>query len=195
MDITSYLVPVQRSVTKEKDKKDMDVFTDGSCLTNPGPGGWAFCAGSHEAAGHSQYTTNQEMELQAMYEALSYVHAQHVTANIYSDSQYVIQGLTSWCAQWQRRDFTVTRAGKPLQHADLWRATYALYQSARATVHWIKGHAGHAGNERADKLARVAATHGACTSRNHASNMPISKSRVTGAKGAKGAKGGDRVIN
>lgn len=156
----------------------IDVYTDGSCLKNPGPGGWAFCSLQFAASGHSRHTTNQEMELQAMYEALSYLRSNNIKAHVHSDSQYVIKGLTSWCAQWQKRDFTVTGAGTPLQHADLWRATYLLYQSGCATVQWVKAHAGNPGNERADQLARSAAQL-TDTSRSQAFIMPKSKSSTS----------------
>lgn len=131
------------------------IYTDGACKGNPGPGGWGALlrVGAHEKElfGGEPDTTNNRMELAAVINALASLKRASVV-EVYTDSQYVRNGITEWLAQWRRRGWK-TADGKPVKNIDLWEA---LEQEAgRHTVHWhwVKGHAGHDGNERADALA------------------------------------------
>ena len=136
--------------------KQMYIYTDGSCLRNK-KGGWAFIVVEQghvtwEQSGHKHHTTNQEMELEAMHQALLYAS---VPAILYSDSQYVVKGLNTWCKDWATRGFTSTGRGAPLHHAALWQAMYPL--SAPHVIQWVKAHNGHVFNEHVDRLAVQAA--------------------------------------
>ena len=136
------------------------IYTDGACKGNPGPGGWGawLRSGSHERElfGGEALTTNNRMELTAVIEALRALKWPCEVA-VYTDSQYVRQGITEWIHNWKRRGWT-TSDKKPVKNADLWRALDE--QVARHTIHWqwIKGHSGDEGNERADALANAGAT-------------------------------------
>lgn len=131
------------------------IYTDGACKGNPGPGGWGalLLAGKHEKElfGGEPETTNNRMELAAVINALASLKGSR-TVEVYTDSQYVRNGITEWLAQWRRRGWK-TADGKPVKNLDLWQALEQ--EAARHTVrwHWVKGHAGHDGNERADELA------------------------------------------
>lgn len=131
------------------------IYTDGACKGNPGPGGWGALlrAGKHEKElfGGEPETTNNRMELAAVINALASLRGSR-TVEVYTDSQYVRNGITEWLAQWRRRGWK-TADGKPVKNQDLWQALER--EAARHTVrwHWVKGHAGHDGNERADELA------------------------------------------
>jgi ribonuclease HI len=131
------------------------VYTDGACKGNPGPGGWGawLRSGEHEKEmwGGEPRTTNNRMELTAVIEALACLKkACHVC--VYTDSQYVRQGITEWIHGWKRKGWR-TADGKPVKNAELWQALDA--QRLRHTVEWrwVKGHSGDPGNERADALA------------------------------------------
>ena len=133
------------------------IFTDGACSGNPGPGGWGARLedqdGVVELKGGEASTTNNRMELMAAIEALrSLPDGAQVTLT--TDSTYVKDGITSWIENWKRRGWK-TAAKKPVKNVDLWQALDT--ESARHTIdwQWVKGHAGHAGNERADELARL----------------------------------------
>lgn len=135
------------------------IYTDGSCSPNPGPGGYAAVirldnGPDIELTGREDATTNNRMELMAPIAALEWLTAGS-TAYIYTDSQYVRTGITAWLAVWKTKGWR-TAAGKPVKNIDLWKRLDAA--TARHTIHWrwIKGHAGHPGNERADELARRA---------------------------------------
>jgi len=131
------------------------IYTDGACKGNPGPGGWGALlrAGKREKElfGGEPETTNNRMELSAVINALASLKGSR-TVEVYTDSQYVRNGITEWLAQWRRRGWK-TADGKPVKNIDLWQALER--EAARHTVrwHWVKGHAGHDGNERADALA------------------------------------------
>lgn len=131
------------------------IYTDGACKGNPGPGGWGALLriGAHEKElfGGEPETTNNRMELAAVINALASLK-RSCTVEIYTDSQYVRNGITEWIAQWRRRGWK-TADGKPVKNLDLWQALER--EAGRHTVHWhwVKGHAGHDGNERADALA------------------------------------------
>jgi ribonuclease HI len=131
-------------------------YTDGACSGNPGPGGWGVWlrAGAHEKElfGGEPHTTNQRMELRAAVEALRALKRPcHIT--IYSDSRYVIQGITEWIRNWKRNGWK-TAAKKDVVNADLWQQLDQACAGHTIQWQWVKGHAGNEGNERADELAR-----------------------------------------
>ena len=136
---------------------DIQIYTDGACKGNPGPGGWGAllrCAGREkELCGGEAHTTNNRMELTAVIEALAALR-RPCEVDIFLDSQYVRQGITTWLENWKKRGWR-TADKKPVKNIDLWRKLDALvYQSGHAVQwHWVKGHAGNEGNERADALA------------------------------------------
>jgi len=135
--------------------KRVTIHTDGGCEGNPGPGGWAAVleSGGHkkELSGGEAATTNNRMELQAAIGALSALK-QPCEVDFYTDSTYVRDGITKWIASWKARGWR-TVAKQPVKNEDLWRALDAAAQRHRIAWHWLKGHAGHAGNERCDQLA------------------------------------------
>lgn len=135
--------------------KHVEIYTDGACRGNPGPGGWgallSYGDTSRELFGGEQDTTNNRMELMAAIEALSSLK-RSCDLTLYTDSQYVRKGITEWIHNWKKRGWK-TSAKKPVKNADLWKLLDA--QVNRHTVHWVwvKGHAGNVGNEAADALA------------------------------------------
>jgi ribonuclease HI len=141
----------------------VEVWTDGACKGNPGPGGWGALlqSGGHERElfGGARETTNNRMELLAVIEALATLkRASRVV--VHTDSQYVQQGITSWITQWRRRGWK-TADGKPVKNLDLWQRLETEAARHEMQWRWVRGHAGNAGNERADELAnRGAAAHG-----------------------------------
>ena len=132
------------------------IHTDGACSGNPGPGGWGvlleYGDREKELCGGEAQTTNNRMELRAAIEALSALN-RSCPADLYTDSQYVRQGITQWIHNWKRNGWR-TAARKPVKNADLWMVLDEQLQRHDIKWHWIKGHAGHDGNERADILAR-----------------------------------------
>jgi ribonuclease HI len=139
--------------------KDVEIYTDGACLGNPGPGGWGALLrhGPHEKelSGYEADTTNNRMELLAAIRALQALR-EPCSVQLYTDSQYVQKGISEWIAGWQRRGWK-TADGKPVKNEDLWRELLAARQPHSVRWHWVRGHAGHAENERVDTLAREAA--------------------------------------
>jgi ribonuclease HI len=136
----------------------VDIYTDGACRGNPGPGGWAalLLAGAHEKeiSGAENATTNNRMELMAVIAALEALkRASQV--RLYTDSQYVRRGITEWLAQWKARDWK-TADRKPVKNQDLWQQLEQAAARHRIEWHWVRGHTGVAGNERADALANAA---------------------------------------
>jgi ribonuclease HI len=131
------------------------IYTDGACKGNPGPGGWGawLRTGSHEKElwGGEPLTTNNRMELTAVIEALAALK-RHSTVAIHTDSQYVRQGITTWIHNWKKRGWK-TADNKPVKNIDLWQKLDALAAQHRVEWHWVKGHDGDPGNERADGLA------------------------------------------
>ena len=131
------------------------IYTDGACKGNPGPGGWGavLVAGGHEKElfGGESPTTNNRMELMAVIEALRALKRPCIV-NIYTDSQYVQKGISEWIHGWQARGWK-TADKKPVKNADLWQALDEAQKPHRITWHWVRGHNGHPGNERADALA------------------------------------------
>ena len=135
---------------------DVDIFTDGACSGNPGPGGWGAIlrAGAHEKTlyGGEPATTNNRMELLAVIRALETLKRPS-TVRVHTDSQYVQKGISEWIHGWKARGWK-TAARAPVKNEDLWRALDAAQSTHQVEWIWVKGHAGHAENERADALAR-----------------------------------------
>ncbi len=133
------------------------IHSDGGCQGNPGPGGWAatLSSGPHylEICGGVPATTNNRMELQGAIEALK-VLKEACAVDFYTDSAYVKNGVTAWVKNWKRNGWK-TKEKKPVKNADLWRELDALAVKHEVKWHWLKGHAGHAGNERCDELANL----------------------------------------
>jgi len=131
------------------------IYTDGACKGNPGPGGWGawLRSGEHEKElwGGEPLTTNNRMELMAVIQALGSLKRRCKVA-IYTDSEYVRNGITSWIHGWKQRGWR-TADKKPVKNAELWQQLEALASSHDTSWHWVKGHAGDPGNERADALA------------------------------------------
>jgi ribonuclease HI len=131
------------------------IYTDGACKGNPGPGGWGawLKVGEHEKElwGGQKQTTNNRMELTAVIEALSALKRPSSVA-VHTDSQYVRQGITTWIHNWKKKGWR-TAANEPVKNVDLWQRLDALAAQHRVEWHWVKGHNGDPGNERADALA------------------------------------------
>lgn len=131
------------------------IYSDGSCKGNPGPGGWGVLlkmgSAERELFGGEAHTTNNRMELLAVIRALEAL-TRHSVVEVYTDSQYVQKGIAEWMANWKRRGWK-TADKKPVKNTDLWQRLDALASGHRITWHWVKGHAGHPENERADQLA------------------------------------------
>lgn len=139
---------------------EFELYTDGSCLGNPGPGGWAAvlvsCDGVQEWSGFCASTTNNRMEMHAVIEGLRRVPEGH-RATVYTDSQYVQKGVEEWMPGWKMRGWK-TSSGAAVKNQDLWKILDVMCQSRALVWRWVRGHAGHAGNERAHHLAHSAAT-------------------------------------
>lgn len=135
----------------------MIIFTDGSCLGNPGPGGWAwaFQNGSAQDSGGEANTTNNRMELTAVIQALSHLPA-GANVTITTDSQYVKNGMETWIAGWKRKGWR-TASGDAVKNKDLWTALDELVAARQVSWAWVKGHAGDPMNELVDNLAKNAA--------------------------------------
>lgn len=140
----------------ESDPNVVHAYTDGACSGNPGPGGWGVLMryGEHERelCGGERQTTNNRMELRAAIEALAMLNRRS-NVRIYTDSTYVRDGITSWIHNWKARGWK-TAGKKPVKNEDLWRALDEAREQHDVEWIWVKGHAGHDGNERADALAR-----------------------------------------
>jgi ribonuclease HI len=134
----------------------VDIYTDGACSGNPGPGGWGAVLlwGKHEReiyGSESQATTNNRMELMAAIQALETL-TRPVSVRLHTDSVYVRNGITKWMHAWRNNGWR-TADRKPVKNADLWQRLYAAVQQHEVEWLWVKGHAGDPGNERADALA------------------------------------------
>lgn len=140
-------------------RKQVEIFTDGSCLGNPGPGGYGAILryGQHEKTFSAGYylTTNNRMEMMAAIVALEAL-TQPCTVTLSTDSQYVRQGITSWIHNWKKRGWK-TADKKPVKNVDLWKRLDTALSHHEIKWEWVKGHAGHPENERCDELARSAA--------------------------------------
>ena len=133
----------------------MEIFTDGACRGNPGPGGWGallrYGDVERELFGGELNTTNNRMELQAAIEALKAL-SRPCSVDLTTDSVYVRNGITTWMDNWKKKGWK-TAARKPVKNVDLWQALDTESQRHQVRWHWVKGHSGHAENERADQLA------------------------------------------
>ena len=138
---------------------EVEIATDGACKGNPGPGGWGavirFGAHEKDISGGDPATTNNRMELMAAIRALETLN-RPCRVKLSTDSRYVMDGLTKWIAGWRRNGWK-TADRKPVKNAELWQALLAAAAPHRIDWVWVKGHAGHPDNERADKLASDAA--------------------------------------
>ena len=139
-------------------KPRVDIFTDGACSGNPGPGGWAAIlrAGGHEKelSGGDRATTNNRMELMAVIKALEALK-QPSAVIVHTDSRYVMDGATKWMKNWKKNGWK-TADKKPVKNEELWRALEDAALRHAVSWRWVEGHSGHAENERADALARAA---------------------------------------
>lgn len=137
--------------------KKVVIHSDGGCHGNPGPGGWAAILeyGQHkrELSGGVPATTNNRMELQAAIEALSALK-EPCEVEFYTDSEYVKNGVSGWLSNWKRNGWR-TKSKKPVKNEDQWRALDTCVSKHQVSWRWLKGHAGHAGNERCDQLANA----------------------------------------
>ena len=136
----------------------IEIFTDGACSGNPGPGGWGAIlrTGTHEKelSGGERATTNNRMELMAAIRAFEALKSPS-TVTIHTDSRYVMDGVTKWIVNWKKNGWR-TADKKPVKNEDLWRALDTAVAPHKVTWRWVKGHNGHAENERVDALARAA---------------------------------------
>ena len=136
--------------------KKVEIFTDGACSGNPGPGGWGAILRwngiTRELYGGERDTTNNRMELMAAINALDALKVP-CYVDLYTDSVYVRDGISSWIDGWKARDWK-TSAEKPVKNADLWQQLDLARSRHEVNWHWVKGHAGHPENERCDALAR-----------------------------------------
>ena len=137
-------------------RKFIEIYTDGACSGNPGPGGWGtilrFQGKERELSGGNPETTNNQMELQAAIEGLKALK-EPCDVELYTDSQYLRQGITQWIHNWKRNGWR-TADKKPVKNQRLWEELDGLAQTHTVKWHWLKGHAGHPENERCDELAR-----------------------------------------
>jgi ribonuclease HI len=136
----------------------VEIYTDGACRGNPGPGGWAalltFDGKQRELSGAEAHTTNNRMELTAVIRALQALK-RPVAVRLYTDSEYVRRGVTEWLASWKARGWR-TAERKPVKNQDLWQELDPLAAARQVEWHWVKGHSGVPGNERVDRLANEA---------------------------------------
>lgn len=137
-------------------RNNVTIFTDGACSGNPGPGGWGallqYGKVEKPLRGGAAETTNNRMELTAAIEALNALK-RPCEVNLYTDSQYVKNGITQWIHGWKKNGWK-TSAKKPVKNAELWQALDEALARHSVSWNWVKGHAGHPGNEMADQLAR-----------------------------------------
>lgn len=139
-------------------KKRVEIFTDGACRGNPGPGGWGavlrYKENEKKLSGAEANTTNNRMELTAVIMSLSQLK-EHCIVDITTDSEYVKKGVTEWLPQWKRRNW-LTASKKPVKNIDLWQIIDSAITKHEIHWHWVKGHSGHRENEMADLLANIA---------------------------------------
>jgi ribonuclease HI len=135
--------------------KHVEIYTDGACSGNPGPGGWGavlmYGKTEKEISGHEEHTTNNRMELMAAIKAL-HVLKEPCKVTLHTDSKYVLQGITEWVEGWEKRGWK-TADKKPVKNVDLWQALVAAAEKHDIHWKWVKGHAGNVHNDRADALA------------------------------------------
>lgn len=143
----------------ERAENTVEIFADGACLGNPGPGGWAallrFKGSDKEIYGGEAQTTNNRMEMMAVIAALRSL-TRPCRVAVTTDSQYVQKGITEWIHGWKKRNWR-TADKKPVKNVDLWQALDEARAPHDVSWHWVKGHSGHTENERVDQLARAEA--------------------------------------
>jgi len=153
---------------------EVEIFTDGACLRNPGPGGWGAILryGHHEREIHggAAATTNNRMEIMAAIQGLESLTRPSIV-RVYTDSEYLRKGITEWVTAWKRNGWQ-TAAKKPVKNADLWMRLDSAVRQHDVQWFWVKGHAGHRENERADELAGLGATEAAARSAPPAGRVP-----------------------
>lgn len=141
--------------------KEIEIYTDGSSLGNPGPGGWGVVIVEkekmiEELGGCDKDTTNNRMELEAAIEAIKYINKKHkeCIVTIHADSSYVLGGVTNWIFGWEKNGWR-TANKKPVMNQDLWKQLIAVVRESKATITWqkVKGHSGHVYNDKADEIA------------------------------------------
>ena len=137
--------------------KKVEVYTDGACSGNPGPGGWGATIRMNEETfdlnGGEKNTTNNRMELTAAIKALEYIDKSY-EITLFTDSSYVKDGITKWIHNWKKNNWK-TASKKPVKNSDLWEELDTLHNDRNVEWKWVKGHDGDPGNERADELARM----------------------------------------
>ncbi len=137
-----------------------NVYTDGGCSGNPGPGGWGFVILNDdvfvmEKSGGEKNTTNNKMEMTAVIEALNFIKSNDIKeCNVFSDSQYVIKGITEWICSWKKKGWK-NAAGQAVKNKELWMEIDALSANISIKWNWVKGHAGIKWNERVDELTQL----------------------------------------
>ncbi|SMM99624.1 Ribonuclease HI [uncultured Candidatus Thioglobus sp.] len=135
------------------------IYTDGGCRGNPGIGGWGVWLRygdlEKKLKGAEQDTTNNRMELMAAIKALESVKSDNIAIDLYTDSKYVMNGITQWIIGWKQKNWK-TAAKKPVKNSDLWQELDKLNQKHQINWHWVKGHSGDVGNDMADLLANQA---------------------------------------
>ena len=138
-------------------KQRVEIFTDGACKGNPGPGGWGailrYGGAEKELSGGEHWTTNNRMELMAAIQGLEALK-RPVVVDLHTDSQYLRNGITSWLPKWKRNNWQ-TAEKTPVKNQDLWQRLDAATEMHDVRFHWVRGHSGHPENERADQLARA----------------------------------------
>jgi ribonuclease HI len=152
-----------RKMLKKEVKMKIKIFSDGSCLGNPGPGGYASIIQFNEDTkvlikGGEIETTNNRMELTAVIKAIEAleINEESYEIHIYTDSQYLTKGISEWLDKWIKNNWK-TSSGKEVENRDLWERLYNLSQRHKINTFWIKGHSGHPENEHCDKIARMEA--------------------------------------
>jgi ribonuclease HI len=152
------MTPSESKSEPKSEPTIVDIFTDGACSGNPGPGGWGallrYGKVEKELSGGETLTTNNRMEMMAAIEALEALKRPS-TVRVYTDSQYVKKGITEWVPQWKKRGWR-TADKKPVKNSDLWQRLEKAAQPHQVEWLWVKGHNGHVENERVDVLARSA---------------------------------------
>jgi len=146
-------------MAQDRAEDTVEIFADGACLGNPGPGGWAallrFKGSDKEIYGGEAQTTNNRMEMMAVIAALRSL-TRPCRVAVTTDSQYVQKGITEWIHGWKKRNWR-TADKKPVKNVDLWQALDEARAGHDVSWHWVKGHSGHTENERVDQLARAEA--------------------------------------
>lgn len=163
--------PKEFVVPKElkENSKALAIFSDGGCRGNPGPGAYGFLVQNPkgevlvEQAEFYEMTTNNKMELQAVISGLEYVYAEHSPSHtfVYTDSKYVVDGMNSWVEGWKRRGWKKADKKEP-ENLELWKRLDELREKKSVSFLWVKGHAGHPQNERADQLANESMDDNGC---------------------------------